>query len=66
MEGGHVTDSGKAQELRGRAKEAAGAVRGDEEQRDEGRRDQAAGKVRQAADAAREAVEHVADAVKRR
>jgi uncharacterized protein YjbJ (UPF0337 family) len=40
--------SGKADELKGRVKEAAGAVTDDDELRREGKVDQAAGKTKQA------------------
>ena len=59
-----MTESGKAQEPKGRAKEAAGAVRGDDEQRAEGREDQAEGKIRQAGEKVRDAVEDVKDAAR--
>ena len=53
--------SGKAEELKGRAKEAAGAVADDDKLRREGKMDQAAGKTKQAIDKAidktKEAVE---------
>ena len=44
--------SGKADELKGRVKEAAGAIMDDDQMRREGKVDQAAGKVKQAAEAA--------------
>jgi uncharacterized protein YjbJ (UPF0337 family) len=59
-----MSESGKAQELKGRAKEAAGAVRGDEEQKDEGRADQAKGKARQAGEKMRGAAEDMKDALR--
>jgi uncharacterized protein YjbJ (UPF0337 family) len=59
-----MSESGKAQELKGRAKEAAGAVRCDEEQKDEGRADQAKGKARQAGEKMREAAEDMKDALR--
>jgi uncharacterized protein YjbJ (UPF0337 family) len=43
---------GKAEELKGRAKEAAGAITDDDKLRREGKADQAAGKVKQAVDKA--------------
>jgi uncharacterized protein YjbJ (UPF0337 family) len=49
--------SGKSDELKGRVKEAAGALTGDDELKREGQVDQAAGKVKQA-------VEKVVDKVK--
>ncbi len=42
--------SGKAEELKGRVKEAAGAMTDDDKLRREGKIDQAAGKVKQAAE----------------
>ena len=49
--------SGKSDELKGRVKEAAGALTGDDERKREGQVDQAAGKIKQA-------VEKVVDKVK--
>ena len=55
--------SGKAEEIKGRVKEAAGAMTDDDRLRREGKVDQAAGKVKQAAekviDKAKEAAENV-------
>ncbi len=48
---------GKADEVKGRIKEAAGALTGNDELREEGRKDQAVGKTKQA-------VQKVADATK--
>lgn len=48
---------GKADVVKGRIKEAAGALTGNEKLRDEGKADQAVGEVKQA-------VQQVADAVK--
>ncbi len=42
--------SGKSDELKGRVKEAAGALTGDAKLKREGKLDQAVGKTRQAAD----------------
>jgi len=54
--------SGKTDELKGRAKEAAGAITDNNKLRREGKVDQAKGKVKQAvdkaADRAKEAVDH--------
>jgi uncharacterized protein YjbJ (UPF0337 family) len=44
------TMSGKAEEMKGRVKEAAGAMTANEKLRREGKIDQAAGKVKQAAE----------------
>jgi uncharacterized protein YjbJ (UPF0337 family) len=53
--------SGKADELKGRVKEAAGAIADDEKLRREGKVDQAAGKTKQAAE---KVIDKVKDAVK--
>ncbi len=50
--------SGKTDEVKGRIKEAAGALTGNDKLRDEGKTDQAVGKAEQA-------VEKVADAAKK-
>ena len=49
---------GKKDEIKGRAKEAAGALTGNDELRDEGKADQVVGKVEQV-------VEKAADSVKK-
>jgi uncharacterized protein YjbJ (UPF0337 family) len=49
--------SGKTDEVKGRIKEAAGALIGNDELRDEGKADQAVGKVKQVAEKAVDAVE---------
>jgi uncharacterized protein YjbJ (UPF0337 family) len=46
-EGGSTMASGKSDELKGRVKEAAGALIGDKELKKEGQADQAVGKVKQ-------------------
>ncbi len=51
--------SGKADEMKGRVKEAAGAITDDDKLRREGKVDQAAGKTKQAVD---KAVDKVKDA----
>jgi uncharacterized protein YjbJ (UPF0337 family) len=53
--------SGKSDELKGRVKEAAGALTDDEKLKREGKIDQAAGKTKQAAE---KAVDKVKDAMK--
>lgn len=53
--------SGKTDELKGRVKEAAGALAGDAKLKREGKLDQAAGKTKQAAD---KLIEKVKTAVK--
>ena len=50
--------SGKTDEVKGRIKEAAGALTGNDKLRDEGKADQAVGKAKQA-------VQKVADTVKK-
>ena len=52
--------SGKTDELKGRVKEAAGALTGDANRKREGRVDQAAGKIRQNAE---KAIDKIKDAV---
>jgi uncharacterized protein YjbJ (UPF0337 family) len=52
---------GKTQELKGRAKEAAGALTGDAKLKREGRLDQTAGKAKQTAE---KVIDKVKDAVK--
>jgi uncharacterized protein YjbJ (UPF0337 family) len=52
---------GKADEIKGRVKEAAGALADDEKLRREGKVDQAAGKTKQAAE---KVIDKVKDAVK--
>jgi uncharacterized protein YjbJ (UPF0337 family) len=58
--------TGKSDEIKGRVKEAAGAITDDDRLRREGKIDQAAGKVKQAAEKAVEKVQGAAkDANKR-
>ena len=52
---------GKTDELKGRVKEAAGALTDDEKLKREGKRDQMVGKVKQATD---KVIDKVRDAVK--
>jgi uncharacterized protein YjbJ (UPF0337 family) len=54
---------GKVDELKGRAKEAAGAVTDNEQLRAEGRADQAKGKVKQSIDKAADKVKNAIDQV---
>jgi uncharacterized protein YjbJ (UPF0337 family) len=54
--------SGKTEEVKGRIKEAAGALIGNDKLRDEGKSDQVVGKVKQVAE---KAVEEVKEAVKK-
>ena len=51
--------AGKAEELKGRVKEAAGAITDDDRLRREGKIEEATGKVKQAADKAVEKVKQV-------
>jgi uncharacterized protein YjbJ (UPF0337 family) len=57
--------NGKTEEVKGRVKEAAGALTGNDKLREEGKRDQAVGKTKQAvqkaADAVKNAVKKVAE-----
>jgi uncharacterized protein YjbJ (UPF0337 family) len=53
--------SGKAEETKGRVKEAAGVLTGNERLKNEGRVDQASGKIKQATE---RVVDKVKDAVK--
>jgi uncharacterized protein YjbJ (UPF0337 family) len=55
--GGSIMASGKSDELKGRVKEAAGALTGDKKLKREGKTDQAVGKIKQK-------VEKVIDKVK--
>jgi uncharacterized protein YjbJ (UPF0337 family) len=55
----------KSEELKGRAKEAAGAVTNDDELKNEGRADQAESSVKQAGEKAKDAVEDLKDAIKK-
>ena len=54
--------SGKMQEIKGRVKEAAGAVTDDDSLRREGKMDQATGQIKQVAE---KVVDKVTDAAKR-
>ena len=53
--------SGKTDELKGRVKEAAGALTGDEKLKREGKTDQAVGKIKQQAE---KVIEKVKDSIK--
>jgi len=53
--------SGKAEEIKGRVKEAAGVITNDERLKQEGKLDQASGKVKQATE---QVVNKVRDAMK--
>lgn len=53
---------GKLDEIKGRIKEAAGALTGNDELRDAGKADQAVGKVKQVAENAIDTVQQAADA----
>jgi len=54
--------TGKGEEVKGRIKEAAGALTGDDKLRAEGQADQAVGKVKQVATKAIDAAQAAADA----
>jgi len=58
--GGRIMASGKSDELKGRVKEAAGALTGDKKLKREGKVDQAVGKIKQKVD---RVVDKVKDAV---
>jgi len=55
---------GKSDEMKGRVKEAAGALAGDEKLKREGKTDQAFGKVKQAAKKVGKRAEKVIDKIK--
>jgi uncharacterized protein YjbJ (UPF0337 family) len=55
----------KSEELKGRAKEAAGSVTGDDELRNEGRADQAESSVKQAGEKVKDAVDDIKDAFRK-
>jgi uncharacterized protein YjbJ (UPF0337 family) len=59
--GGTTMASGKTDELKGRVKEAAGALTGDEKLKREGKTDQAVGKIKQQAE---KVIEKVKDTIK--
>jgi uncharacterized protein YjbJ (UPF0337 family) len=56
--GGTTMASGKTDELKGRVKEAAGALTGNDQLKREGKTDQAVGKIKQQADKIIETVKH--------
>ena len=55
----------KGQDLKGRAKEAAGSLTGDDDLKNEGRGDQAESSVKQAGEKVKDAVGDVKDAFKK-
>ena len=55
----------KTEDLKGRAKEAAGSVTGNDDLKDEGRADQAESSVKQAGEKAKDALGDVKDAFKK-
>jgi uncharacterized protein YjbJ (UPF0337 family) len=55
----------KADDLKGRAKEATGAATGDEDLKNEGRADQAESSVKQAGEKVKDAVGDIKDAFKK-
>lgn len=56
--------NGKFDEVKGRVKEAAGDLTGDDELAEEGERDQAAGKAKQLVDDVKDKANEVIDGVK--
>jgi uncharacterized protein YjbJ (UPF0337 family) len=60
-----MDESGKTQETKGKAKEAVGALSGDDDLKAEGRADQSTGKARQAGEKIRDAADDIKDAVKK-
>lgn len=58
--------SSNADEAKGRIKEAAGAITGDEGLKNEGRADQAGAKVKEFAEKAKDTIENAVDSVKDR
>ncbi len=60
-----MSESGKAQEAKGRVKEAAGALTGDDEMKHEGRADQSEGKIKQAGEKVADAARDVKDALRK-
>jgi uncharacterized protein YjbJ (UPF0337 family) len=59
--GGTTMTSGKTDELKGRVKEAAGALTGNDKLKNEGKTDQAVGKIKQQAD---KIIDKVKDTIK--
>ncbi len=57
--------SNKAEDLKGRGKEAAGAATGDDDLKNEGRADQAESGIKQAGEKVKDAVGDVKDAFKK-
>jgi uncharacterized protein YjbJ (UPF0337 family) len=55
----------KAEDLKGRAKEAVGSVTGDDELKSEGRADQAESAIKQAGEHVKDAISDVKDAFKK-
>jgi uncharacterized protein YjbJ (UPF0337 family) len=60
-----MSESGKTRETKGKVKEAAGALGGDDDLKAEGRGDQAAGKAQQAGEKVRDAADDLKDALKK-
>jgi len=56
--------SGQSDKAKGRVKEAAGALTGDEKLKREGKRDQSAGKLKQAVEKVKKKAEKAVDNVK--
>jgi uncharacterized protein YjbJ (UPF0337 family) len=60
-----MSESGKTEELKGRAKEAAGALADDDDLKREGRADQRGGKLSQAGEKLKDAAQDVKDAIRK-
>jgi uncharacterized protein YjbJ (UPF0337 family) len=60
-----MQESGKTTETKGRLEEAAGVLRGDEQQRTKGQNDQFFGKLKQANEKLKDAASNVKDAFKK-
>lgn len=60
-----MSESGKTEELKGRAKEAAGTLADDDDLKREGRADQREGKLSQAGEKLKDAAQDVKDAIRK-
>lgn len=60
-----MDENPRSEEMKGRVKEAAGALKGDDELRDEGRKDRAQGKLGQATEKLKDAAQDAKDALRR-
>ncbi|MCH4168969.1 MAG: CsbD family protein [Streptococcaceae bacterium] len=61
-----MTDKGTGDKIKGKAKEVAGDVTGNDKQKAEGLLDQAVGKVKEAASDVKEKAEDVVDDIKKK